>query len=392
MGFKLLLLIKSVVAAPLVILIYFHAKARGVVYFEIISERYGNHILDGTNKIILAKESKNRNKLIFFQLHKATNAHWQKMLERQLGRIENFSMFATIIRRFTILHDVFVLSKPPLLDIHGKYYTTNIGLPKFSDEEENCCSQWTRSKKITGDAKIICLMVRDDQYLRNSEHFRNRLNEYHSYRDTNITSYERAIRYLINKNYVVVRMGKDMKTRVNICHPNFIDYAFDPEKSELLDIWLFSKATGVIGTGTGPDVFGNVCRIPVLYLNFLPLLPIHSFHDTLTHPKQLRWRDTKNKLNISDQLHHSYVRTQEYEDAGIQIDDLTSEEILRSTREFIARIEGTYRPSSKFLKMQDKFWQSLEAHEAFTKKRPWKHQNAKVTDSWLEVQDTDFFN
>ena len=143
--------------------IYFHAKARSLLYFEIISERYGNHILDGTNKIILAK-SPDRDKLIFFQFHKATNAHWQKILERQLGKIENFSMFANN-KTLTILHDVFVLSGLPCSILMVNITRQILVFQNFQMRKKVIAAVDTL-KKITGDAKIICLMVRDDQYLR----------------------------------------------------------------------------------------------------------------------------------------------------------------------------------------------------------------------------------
>ena len=390
---KFLKLIKLIMLAPFLLVIYAYCRAFRIKYYEIISERYGNHIMDGTNKILLFNEALLPHKVKFFQFHSPANSQWQTMLERRLGRIHNFGSVAPILRRMPFWHDVFILSRSRgLLDIYGKYQNTNVGHPRFTESEEKTCVRWLKDRSVSPDAKIICLMVRDDKYLKNKKEFLHRSMEYHSYRDTNVHDYQSAIRYLTKKGYVVLRMGRNMKKRLNIDDPNFIDYAFDEERSELLDIWLFGRAFGVIGTGTGPDILANVYRKPILYVNYLPLITIHSFHNTITFPKHLFWKKTGMRLTLSEHLTNGFVYAEEYERAGIVIKDLSPVDLLCATKEYINRLEGPEKSASKARHQQQIFWDTISKHSQYNELRPWKHEQAKVSTKWLQNQDNSFFD
>ena len=80
--------------------------------------------MDGTNKIFQTSLFTENEKITYFQLYEPINKQWQKMLERRLGLIKNFSMFEPHIRRFKFSQDVFIRSNDEKLDVYGKYYTT----------------------------------------------------------------------------------------------------------------------------------------------------------------------------------------------------------------------------------------------------------------------------
>ena len=386
-------LIRLLIVAPILPVIYAYCRAFRIKYYEIISERYGNHIMDGTNKILFHHETPLPEKVKFFQFHGPANSHWQKMLERRLGRIRNFGPIAPILRRMPFWHDVFILSRPRgLLDIYGKYQNTDVGHPRFTESEEKRCKRWLEDRNVSPDSQIICLMVRDSKYLKNRKEFLNRSMDYHGYRDTDIDDYQSAVSDLTKRGYVVFRMGSNMKKRLEIDNPNFIDYAFDEERSELLDIWLFSKAVGVIGTGTGPDILANVCRKPIMYVNYLPLITLHSFHNTITFPKHLFWKKTGQRLTLNEHLTNGFMREEEYKRAGIIIKDLSTEDLLCATREFINRLEGREKLTSNARHQQQIFWDTIRKHSYFNEIRPWKHEQAKVSERWLQIQDNNFFD
>ena len=54
---------------------------------------------------------------------------------------------------------------------------------------------------------IVCLMVRDSKYLSHSSLHKDKDWGYHSYRDSDISTYKTAVTWLLNRGYWVVRMG-----------------------------------------------------------------------------------------------------------------------------------------------------------------------------------------
>ena len=73
--------------------------------------------------------------------------------------------------------------------------------------------------------------------------------------------------WLADEMVWVLRMGKLMHKPISSNHPRIIDYAFHPERSELLDIWLFANCTGCISTSTGIDSVSHMYGIPMLFVN-----------------------------------------------------------------------------------------------------------------------------
>ena len=124
---KVFPLLRLLVSSPFFLLFYLYSKLRNHKFHEILSDRFGHHIMDGTNKIVQTNMSTDTKRIIFFQLHEPVNKQWQKMLERRLGSIKNFSLFEPCIRRFKFSQDVFIRSKEEKLDVYGKYFERRHG-------------------------------------------------------------------------------------------------------------------------------------------------------------------------------------------------------------------------------------------------------------------------
>ena len=66
------------------------------------------------------------------------------------------------------------------------------------DDKKNLCQKILNEKKIPLE-NLVCLHVRDSGYKKDHKK--------KSYRNSNIKNYLELIKYLINKNYFVIRMG-----------------------------------------------------------------------------------------------------------------------------------------------------------------------------------------
>jgi putative glycosyltransferase (TIGR04372 family) len=182
-------------------------------------------------------------------------------------------------------------------------------------------------------------------------------------------------------------MGKLMSYPIATNSKRIIDYAFDSGKSDLLDIWLFANCNGVISTATGLDQLAMIYRRPQLYLNALPLGCLHSWSDMIWVPKNLRWQKTGKSLTITEYLEHEYYHSREYKDAGIEILDLSEDEIGAAVQEFWLKIKGTWQPTAQGLDLQESFWKTLENWSRFNEMHGTLHIKACVGQNWLTKFD-----
>jgi putative glycosyltransferase (TIGR04372 family) len=235
---------------------------------------------------------------------------------------------------------------------------------KFKESDEVIAKSWLIKKGWSEGEKIICVMVRDDAFLSTKNW------EYHSYRDSDISTFVPAMELLASMGYWVIRMGKTMKNPLKLNNSHIIDYAFDKEKSDLLDVWLFANCELCITTGTGPDLISMMYKRPVLAINYIPLGALFSWGEALTAPKNLYWKETGLTLSWKEHLENSFHHTKSYEDAGIEIKELNSEEILDIVNEMISRINKKFIDFDEDSKVQNQFWKIGKQSEHFNLLEP----------------------
>ena len=178
-------------------------------------------------------------------------------------------------------------------------------------------------------------------------------------------------------------MGKTVNKKVSINHPKIIDYPFCPDKNDLLDVWLFANCDLCISTATGPDLISDIYRRPILFLNYLPLIDMFSWSKTLNHPKYLVWKATGESLTLEEHLEYKFHRTEEYEHLGIQIINLSQEDILMTVKESWSRLEGTWVDTRSDEENQKKFWNILVNHRNSSECHGYIHKEAKISSTFL---------
>ena len=252
-------------------------------------------------------------------------------------------------------------------DINGIMEEYNIQF-EFLPEEMDKGRLWLKEQGWKEGEPFVCLLVRDSEYLDSDILHSDSYNyEYHSYRDSDIDTYIKAIEWLASKGVWVLRMGKSMKKQISSSHTKIVDYAFCPEKTDLLDIWLFANCDLCISTGSGPDMISDVYRKPLLILNYLPLTHVFSWSNAVHVPKHLIWKETGIHLTWSEYWQHGYLNNEEYKASKIEIVNLTSKEILDSVKERWKSLEEDGNNSicdinNKFLKASKEFVNFSELH------------------------------
>jgi putative glycosyltransferase (TIGR04372 family) len=239
-------------------------------------------------------------------------------------------------------------------------YDTNLQFSKFETEQ----GEKFLSSIGCSNSGFVCLIVRDTSYLetiRTDKSF-----AFHNFRNAEISTYRQAAENLTKLGYTVIRMGQIVGEPLISENPNVIDYAMNGMRSEFLDVYLGAHCKFCISTGTGWDDLPTVFRRPVMYSNLLPIFaPSALTFPTTIYPKSLYDQKTESYLTLKKIIDcniSSTETTRGYQEAGVEIRDLSSEELVEAVTEMAQRVEGTFVETPEQKEMQAKLKRILSTH------------------------------
>ena len=228
----------------------------------------------------------------------------------------------------------------------------------FTPEEEKLGIAGLEKMGIPASAKFVCLIVRDDAYLK--YYFKDIDFSYHNYRDCDIKNYVAAAESLTARNYFVVRMGAKVSVPMPTNNPMIIDYGFNGMRSDFMDIYLGAKCTFCISTGTGWDAVPVIFRRPIVYTDYVPIADIQtSSNKFLTIIKNHAWKNNGKLLTMSEIFSSELGRcfdTDGYEKKGVKLIDNSPEEIRDVVIEMANTLEGNLINDLNAKNLQRKFW------------------------------------
>ncbi len=356
------------------------------------SARIGHFVADGAEQVARLQQQ-STNTVDLFWLGKTCNSQWERMIRRALP-VHGWVKY--VDRWNKVLPGGSAHERPSSYtgsrDVEGLYARHDVKIP-FLPAESTEALTWLRSKGWKDGEPFVCLLVRDDEYLAQDQRHGNgnpRAYEgwsYHDYRNSDIDTYVPAIQWLSGQGVWVIRMGKLMAKPLPTGMDHVIDYAFDPGKSDLLDIWLFANCNGCISTATGPDMIPPIYGKAVLFVNALPLGHFASFSNSIWVPKPLRWSDSGQLLSITEHLRNGFTRSVEYDAAGIDVLDMTSGQITSAVQEFWQRITETWLDVQDDLDKQEHFWDICMEWPEYSELHGVRHPDSRVGSAWLRTLD-----
>ncbi|MBF0234730.1 MAG: TIGR04372 family glycosyltransferase [Desulfamplus sp.] len=376
--------VSTPIAVPTIILIRCLKPWRLIKFGSLPYSRIGHFTAD-TGQEWAIQCSKNKKDLVIYWLPSDTcNSFWSEMVKRNF-KVYGFARCLQFWNERIPGGDVHKYNpgQKGSRDIQGHLEKTEANLPFFSTED-NQAEAWLSGMGWKKGEPFVCLLVRDSAYLNKQSHIKNRRDwRYHDYRNSDIDSYVPACEWLADQGVWVLRMGKIMAKPFRSNRPRIIDYAFHPDKSDFLDIWLFAHCTFCISTGSGPDAISDIYRRPMLFVNLLPISQLVSWSDAIHFPKYLIWKTSGKHLSFKEYLEKTFLHTQKYEEAGIEIIDLTADDILHAVKERWIRLQGKWVDSGEDNELQERFWEIFKSWPKFSKYHGYIHPESRIGTHFL---------
>lgn len=192
------------------------------------------------------------------------------------------------------------------------------------------------------NAWFVCLHVRENGYVRETDHI-------HDYRNADINNYRAAINTITSRGGWVIRMGEPTMKELNEI-PNFIDYAHSTEKSESMDVFLCAESKLFLGNTSGLFFTSSVFGVPCALVNMTPLASQAFRPDDLYIPKLLRDKKSGGYLKFSEVLQSPAANFRDsmlFMNAGVELEENSSEDINDLVQEALLRIEKQWDSSNE---------------------------------------------
>ena len=358
------------------------------------ADRIGHLVNDSSIYLALRKNDCNLPRCVdlFFLKGKVCNGFWIKYLKRQCLISPLIEPLFLVTKRlpFGQKHLLY-----PFRDTHG------YGFPKqdvdypvldpgsfqdnyaFTDKDNNYGKEFLHKIGVEDVDRVVCLNVRDARYLE-SNFERSDGGAYHSYRNSDIRDYEPVARWLAEKGYTVLRMGKAVERPFVSAIEGIFDYSNSTLRSDFLDVWLSANCRFMVSTGSGIDAIATTFDRSVAFVNAMPLIDINYWANCVWAPKHLAWKASGEKLTLAEHINFPFNNTKKYDSAGLLVQDLTSDEITETVFELVQRLDNTFEEDSTITQKQEQFWELFFSTTGYRKTPTDFKQQCFVSQSFIE--------
>jgi putative glycosyltransferase (TIGR04372 family) len=392
--------LNSIWALPAAVIIHVLRPWRIVRIGDLDNRWFGHFIVDAGDRLA-RKRIRAQDSLDIYYLMKSSspNFEWETMVRKE------FTIASPLVRHVVPWLQICSSSRLHIIpsarggrrDVEG-LFAQHDGTLEFREGAQERALEQMRRMGWTEGEPFVCLHIRDSQYRELVLHEQGLASDVRallafdaSHRDSDISSYLSAITWMLDQGFWVIRTGRKVSSSLTINHARLIDYPFFSGKSDLLDIWMFANCTAVITTGSGPDAIATMHRRPALFINLVPIGRFSSYTDSMTVPKTLRWKSSGAQLSISEMLIHSYDRRLDYEREGIDVVDLTSDQIRAAVEDFFVTLHRCGDFPHEESDRTRELWRCIASWPDFNRYHGWIHPRARFSESWLKEQPTNFF-
>lgn len=296
----------------------------------------------------------------YYLTPKLPNKHLPKMYKRVL-KLHPIIRYCDRVNRLLPgweKHYLYLHASPPR-DTRNLFMRTPCHV-KFTKEEIQKGQQYLKNIGLENGQKYICMIARDPMYKHKYQNMLKKDWSYHSYRDSDINNYVKAAEKLTKYNYIVLRVGKGVNANIETNNDKIIDYSNTEDRDDFLDIYLSANCYFFLVGEAGLSSVPNAYRVPIVFVNFAAVEYVYSWNSNIITIFKKFWLREEKKFMTFNEIYSSGVgkllRTEEYENLGIELIENTPDEILDASIEMHSRLVGTWESSSEDEDLQRLFW------------------------------------
>jgi len=355
--------------AALVVLLVRALRPLVVIRFGQLRSRRIGHFAGDTELYLCRRDAgidSRRTFDVFYHQSSACNHQLKKMWDRTL-HISRFAHPVDWFNRHLPGGEKHMIPMPTGMDIlHGHLARHLANTPahlSFTPEEVRLGRRGIQELGISNGAPFVCIYSRDSAYL--SAVLPGRNWYYHDHRNSNIENFIPAAEELVRRGYFVVRMGAVVKEPLQTTNSMIIDYA-TKGRAELLDIFLGAKCHFYLGDSSGIHIIPLLFKRPLAFVNIIPLEYAPMGPNYLFIPKKLWLRKERRFLTFREILNsevRGFVRTEQYDQLGVEVIENTPEEITAVAVEMDERLKGTWQTTEEDEELQRRLWSIFKPSE-----------------------------
>jgi putative glycosyltransferase (TIGR04372 family) len=207
--------------------------------------------------------------------------------------------------------------------------------------------------------EFVCIFSRDNAYLKHLIPENNW--DYHDIRNADIDKLIETAKYLIDKGFVVIRMGSIVKKPINFSHKRMIDYPYSGHRNDFMDIFISAHCKFLLSVGgSGINNVANIFERPYLLMGVGNPLDAPAFGENCLYtPKKYKYINSNDYLHFEDAQKMKNLWWCYPADFGLEPEEISSQDILEATQEMLARVEGRFRyspESERLIQAYHKLW------------------------------------
>ena len=232
---------------------------------------------------------------------------------------------------------------------------------------------------IKQNDKLVCIYTRDASFLENRD---NNVDwSYHDYRNTNIESYLKAIKFLINKGYKVIRIGSEYSKSLNYINDNFIEYNLSEYKSGFMDLYIPYLVSFIIGCKSGATDLSLLFNTPILVTDLTTFVEAPLGKNDLFIQKKLI-NSNENIVPFKELVENEKFYTNDGNKMlslyGLSYIDNTEDEILEATIEMYNRTINNFILEDAQMDLLKRY------HNEYCVKNKYSSEFVPISVNWLE--------
>ena len=296
-------------------------------------------------------------KLIVLNLASDANSQIRKMYDRV---VSIFGEEAKLRRRIVWWASSIGGLQLPKVDIleaqNDPLWHTGSPVVGFAQSEIDFGEKFLQSIGVKSGQKIVCYTTRTASYYSGLQKSGVKLKP-QTIRNPDESVYLAVAKTMSDRGYFVIRMGKDLATKVpKEFEDKIYDYASEA-RSEFLDAYLLRRCDFLLNGGTGIFLFRAILNLPSVQTDLYRILKNKFFGDIGLFQKVWLMREKRLATvgemvaigdSFSDERHQGRL--------GVRLVKNTAEEILAACDEMEARLNGTWVTTEEDEILQKKYW------------------------------------